>query len=76
MQNRCNKLKSCEVPEQEPSCYDQNLRISFDYSNLNNETSKVFGFLTQEKGAPIMEKQLTTDVCKRIKRLISLLKLN
>ena len=69
MNQRCNKIKSFEILDKEPtSCYDQNVHISFDYTNILNETSKVGGYITQEKGAPILMKQLTTTECTRVKR--------
>ena len=69
MNERCNKIKSFEILDKEPTiCYDQNVHISFDYKNLLNELTKVGGYITQEKVAPILMKQLTTTECNRVKR--------
>ena len=69
MNDRCNKIKNFEVLEKEPlSCYDQGLLINFDYVNPLNDTSRVRGYLNQEKGAPVMLKQQSSTECKRIKR--------
>ena len=69
VKEKCTKVKDFEIQENvTASCNDQNLLISFEHTDDLNHTQRVDGYLTQEKGAPMTKKQLTTNECKLIKK--------